>query len=181
VDFKEHKQGHANTVTDIRRNAAPGETGIRFRANDKDQGGQLIYNPPVDNRLPSEARHPNSAAMGAGAVAPDANEWAVGSDAAFMSMSVFGNIRAKKQGSGFEICEGTNARMGVGTLSGSGTFIVYNTSVRSNSRIFLTHQNTSGTAGFVKVSTRTSQVSFTVASSSATDASDVAWVIFTPA
>lgn len=76
--------------------------------------------------------------------------------------------------------EGTNARMGTATLS-AGTATVNTNVVTANSRILLTSQVDGGTPGFLRVSARTADTSFTITSSSATDTSTVAWVILEPA
>lgn len=81
-------------------------------------------------------------------------------------------------GNGFKVKEGTNQRMGTVTLS-SGTVVVSNTSVTSNTRIFLTVQTASGTQGFLST-TRSAGTSFTINSSSASDASTVAWLLVEP-
>ena len=91
-----------------------------------------------------------------------------------------GNISAAVVGYGFSVKEGTNARMGVATLS-AGSVVVSTTSVGSGSRIFLTSNTDGGTPGWVRVSTRTAGTSFTITSSSATDTSSVAWIIIDPA
>lgn len=84
-------------------------------------------------------------------------------------------------GKGFYIKEGTNACMGLATLA-SGSVVVNTSKVTVNSRIFLTINSTpSGTAGFIRVSARTAATSFTISSSSVTDASTVAWEIKEPA
>lgn len=83
-------------------------------------------------------------------------------------------------GRGIRIAEGTNARMGTATLA-AGTATVNTTAVTSNSRIFLTAQNTGGTPGALRVSARTPGTSFTITSTSGTDTSLVAWEIKEPA
>lgn len=75
--------------------------------------------------------------------------------------------------------EATNYYMGVSTLV-AGTVVVANTSVTATSRIFLTPQNASGTAGSVSISARTAGTSFTILSTNAADTRDVAWLIVTP-
>ena len=83
-------------------------------------------------------------------------------------------------GNGFLISEGSNKRSGVSTLVG-GTVTVSNTSVTANSRILLTGQNTSGTAGELTVSAKTASTSFVITSSSVLDTRDVYWQIWEPA
>lgn len=77
------------------------------------------------------------------------------------------------------VSEGTNKLMGTATLVG-GTVTVNNTAVKANSRIFVTRQSTGGTAGAVGVSTRTAGTSFTITSTSGTDTSVVAYIIYNP-
>jgi len=74
---------------------------------------------------------------------------------------------------------GTAARMGTVTLL-KGQAVVRTTSVRANSRIFLTPQQDGGTPGTVRVSSRTPGVSFVVRSSSVADRSVIAWVMVDP-
>lgn len=83
-------------------------------------------------------------------------------------------------GGGIAIAEGDNARQGVVTLV-DGTATVPNTSVTDNSRIQLTSQADGGTPGWLRISARTAGTSFTITSSSATDASQIAWLITEPA
>lgn len=90
------------------------------------------------------------------------------------------NIKLQAAGNGFYVKEGTNATMGVATLV-AGTVTVNTTKVTATSRIFLTHQNNSGTLGFVTVSARTAATSFTITSSNVLDTSDIAWIIMEPA
>jgi hypothetical protein len=76
--------------------------------------------------------------------------------------------------------DGTNKSMGVATLV-AGTVTVANTRVRSNSRILLTGQNSSGTHGELTVSARVADTSFTITSSNAADTREIAWLILEPA
>ncbi|MBU8549800.1 right-handed parallel beta-helix repeat-containing protein [Streptomyces sp. Babs14] len=82
-------------------------------------------------------------------------------------------------GGGIAIAEGANARMGVATLA-AGTVTVANTSVTANTRVAVFRQATGGTVGHLSV-TKVADTSFTINSSSATDTSVVAWVLFEPA
>lgn len=91
-----------------------------------------------------------------------------------------GDLSVETAGKGLKIKEGSNAKMGIATLVG-GTVVVSTTAVTANSRIMLTHQNSSGTVGFVIVSARTAATSFTILSSSGTDTSNIAWMIVEPA
>lgn len=96
-----------------------------------------------------------------------------------LQVNSVGQVILKTVGSGLSIPEGSNAKMGTATLV-AGTAVVNNTSVTTNSRIFLTSQNTSGTSGAVNVSARVVGTSFTITSTSALDTSNVAWIIFEP-
>ena len=83
-------------------------------------------------------------------------------------------------GSGLSIKEGANAKQGVDTLV-AGTITISNTSITTNSRIFLTAQDpNSGTPGFLWISARTPGTDFTIQSSSILDTSIVAYEIFEP-
>lgn len=83
-------------------------------------------------------------------------------------------------GGGLAVKEGTNARLGVATLS-AGTVTVSNTGVTSTTRIFL--QRVSGTAANFGNLTYTinAGVSFTVTSSNASDTSVFNWHLIEPA
>lgn len=78
-----------------------------------------------------------------------------------------------------KVVEGSNAAMGVATLVG-GTKVVANTKVTANSRIFLMTQAPGGTPGWLQVSARVADTSFTILSSSGTDTSVVAYMIVEP-
>ncbi|MFH9816132.1 glycosyl hydrolase family 28-related protein [Streptomyces sp. NPDC017230] len=82
-------------------------------------------------------------------------------------------------GGGVAIAEGANARMGVATLVG-GTVTVANTSVTAGTRVAAFRQAVGGTPGHLSA-TVDPGVGFTLTSSSATDTSVVAWVLFEPA
>ncbi|MFF9270419.1 right-handed parallel beta-helix repeat-containing protein [Streptomyces rochei] len=82
-------------------------------------------------------------------------------------------------GGGIAIKEGANARMGVSTLA-AGTVTVANTSVTANTRVAVFRQAAGGAVGHLSV-TKVAGTSFTITSSSATDTSVVAWVLFEPA
>lgn len=90
------------------------------------------------------------------------------------------DIAATLAGKGFRVKEGSNAKMGTATLA-SGAATVSNTSVTSTSRIFLTSNADGGTPGWLRVSARTAGTSFTITSSSSTDTSTVAWIMYEPA
>lgn len=80
-------------------------------------------------------------------------------------------------GRGLKVAEGSNAKQGTAVLV-AGASVVANTSVTATSRIFLTSQVDGGTPGFLRVSTRSAGVSFTITSSNAADTSTVAYEIF---
>jgi hypothetical protein len=90
-----------------------------------------------------------------------------------------GNIGTGTAGYGFTVKEGTNAKMGVATLS-AGSVVVSTTAVTANSRIHLTPQNGLTNAGFLAVTAKSAGTSFTIGSSNASDARQVAWIIFEP-
>lgn len=84
-------------------------------------------------------------------------------------------------GKGLRIKEGgAGAKMGAVNLVG-GTVVVNTTAITNNSRVFLTNQGQVGTAGILRMSAKTAGTSFTITSSSASDASLVAWMIVEPA
>lgn len=78
---------------------------------------------------------------------------------------------------GIKQAEGANAKQGVATLV-AGTVTVNNTSITANSRIMLTSNVDGGTPGWLRVSAKTVGTSFVITSSSGSDTSVVAWVIF---
>lgn len=92
-----------------------------------------------------------------------------------------GELQLNTAGKGLSIKEGSNARMGVATLSG-GTVVVSTTAVTANSRIFLTQQTVSGVsvATAVAITARTAATSFTISSANVLDTSDIAWMIVEP-
>jgi hypothetical protein len=111
------------------------------------------------------------------------NQWQIADSNTLLTTihNVYGGGWALKTvGSGFRAAEGTNAKQGIVTLAGT-TTVVNNTSVTANSRIFLTGQQDGGTPGSIRVSTRTAGTSFTITSTSSSDASVVAYEIFEPA
>lgn len=90
-----------------------------------------------------------------------------------------GNASILRVGKGLQIAEGSNARMGVATLSG-GTVTVTNNTITANTRIFLTIQTPGGTIGAAYVSARSVGTSFTISSTSVIDTSVVAWMLVEP-
>lgn len=93
-----------------------------------------------------------------------------------------GNLRLNTVGKGLLIKEGSNAKMGVATLS-TGTVVVSTTAVTATSRIFLTAQSlgTVTVGQGLAISARSAGTSFTILSTSPTDTSVVAWMIIEPA
>lgn len=102
------------------------------------------------------------------------SEWTAG------VFSAVGDLKISTVSKGLYVKEGTNATMGLATLS-SGTVTVSTNKVTASSRIFLTHQTTSGTAGVLAVTARSAGVSFTITSTSGSDAGTVGWFIVEPA
>lgn len=68
---------------------------------------------------------------------------------------------------------------GRATLVG-GTVTVSSTSVTANTNIFVTCQSPAGTPGFLRISARVANTSFTILSSSGTDTSEVAYLLIEP-
>lgn len=94
---------------------------------------------------------------------------------------VAGDIAMDTAGNGLYVKEGTNATMGVATLT-AGTVTVNTTKVTANSRIFITVQGgTLTNVGSTYISARTAGTSFTITSTNILDASTVAWFIAEPA
>jgi hypothetical protein len=95
------------------------------------------------------------------------------------AVTATGNVIISAAGSGLQVKEGSNARMGTATLSG-GTIEVANTSAATGDRIFI--QRVSGTAAeFGHLSyTISNGVSFTINSTDAQDDSVVNWLIIKP-
>lgn len=96
------------------------------------------------------------------------------------SLTVAGNIISSAVGKGFQVKEGSNAKMGTATLNGTTAVVVSNTSVTATSRIFVTTNASGGTVGVPYVDTRSAGTSFSLKSTNAADTSTVAWVIFEP-
>ena len=73
--------------------------------------------------------------------------------------------------------EGSNAYMGTATVNGTVAVTVATTAVTGNSRIFVTTQAGAGTVGSTYVGSKSAATYFTLQSTSAGDASTVAWLI----
>lgn len=116
--------------------------------------------------------------------AGSATSFVIGGSAAAVvtpDLQLTANLLINTAGKGISIKEGSNARMGLATLS-SGTIVVTTTAVTANSRIFVTAQ-TLGTitvpVGY-SISARSAGTSFTILSGNLTDTSTVAWQIVEP-
>jgi len=93
--------------------------------------------------------------------------------------TIIGSLSLSTLGTGFQVKEGANGRMGVATLVG-GTVTVNNTSVTANSRIFLSRSTTGGVVGHLSY-TIIAATSFTITASVGTDTSTINWLILEPA
>lgn len=81
---------------------------------------------------------------------------------------------------GIQLAEGNpNSTLGRAVLVG-GTKVVNTTAVTATSEIFAICNIPGGTPGWLQISARVVGTSFTILSSSGTDTSTVAWVIFEP-
>lgn len=103
----------------------------------------------------------------------------IGSPSPNTKLEVAGDIRVGTVGSGLQVAEGANARMGTVNLT-AGTATVSNTSVTANTRIFLTVQAVSGTVGTLYVDGRVAGTSFTITSTEIADTSTIAWLLIEP-
>jgi hypothetical protein len=92
-------------------------------------------------------------------------------------LQVAGNLSLTTAGNKLLIATGTNASAGTTAAMTAGTITVSTTAVLTGSIIQLTAQTTGGTAGALRVSSRTNATSFVITSSSALDTSTVGWVI----
>jgi hypothetical protein len=116
---------------------------------------------------------------GAASQSGNLQQWLSSTPAVLAYVDKSGDIGVAAIGAGLRVAEGSNAKQGTATLSG-GTVVVANTSVTASSRILLTSNADGGTPGWLRVSARTAGTSFTITSSSGTDASTVAYQIFEP-
>lgn len=85
-------------------------------------------------------------------------------------------VQIQTAGMGLQIKSGSNCKMGTATLV-TGAVVVSNTSITSNSLVFLTSQSDGGVVGFVRVTSKVVGTSFTITSSSALDTSTIGWMI----
>lgn len=94
------------------------------------------------------------------------------------------SLKLSSAGDGVYIKEGTNARMGVATLS-SGTVTVNNTSVTANTRIFIGVDNPGTVANLGSVyedsTVRSAGTSFTIKSTNILSNATVTWLLIEPA
>lgn len=97
---------------------------------------------------------------------------------AFFTYVVNAHLAVNTAGFGLYVKEGSNAKQGTAVLNGTTAVVVSNTSVTANSRIFLTVNSPSGTVGSPYVSAISANTSFSIKSTSASDASTVAYEIF---
>lgn len=98
------------------------------------------------------------------------------------ALNVAGNAKLTTAGNGLYVKEGSNATMGVATLT-LGTVTVSTTKVTASSRIFLSSEalGTISSPVAVAVTARSAGVSFTITSANLTDTSSIAWIIVEPA
>ena len=110
------------------------------------------------------------------------NATALGDSTHRVSTGFFGTgVNLNVAGAGILVKQGTNATFGTVTLSSNGSAIVYSTKITASSSIFLSRDANGGTLGHLGISARSSGVSATIASSSATDTSTIGWLIVEPA
>lgn len=157
-----------NTVMSINVNGADAFDRVRMLGT-----GEIDWGPGTATRDTKLYR------SGVGALQTD-GFFAMGSGQSGGTFNVFGSLAVGTAGQTLSIKEGTNAKMGVATLT-AGAATVATTAVTATSRIQLTSQADGGTPGWLRVDTRTAGTSFHIQSSSASDTSTVAWVILEPA
>lgn len=87
-----------------------------------------------------------------------------------------GNLTLNTAGNKLNIATGSNASIGTSVLV-AGTVTVNTTAVTASSKIFLTVGVAGGTQGFLSVGTVTAGTSFVINSTSATETSQVNWII----
>lgn len=115
-------------------------------------------------------------------VTPNTTTTPIGMVSVLNSSASISGVAITGLGSGPLIKEGSNARMGVVTLS-AGSATVLNSTVTANTRIFLTVNNQSSLnlLGFLRVTARTPGVSFSISTGIALDfGSVVAWLLIEP-
>lgn len=92
-----------------------------------------------------------------------------------------GDLVLATAGKGLRVKEGSNARMGTGTLNGITEVTVATTAVTASSRIFITIESPGGTIGGMGyVSSRVAGTSFGVKGLVVGDTSTFAWLIVEP-
>jgi hypothetical protein len=89
---------------------------------------------------------------------------------------VYDHLRFNTLGKGLQIKEGSNAKMGVATLSG-GSATVNTTAITGSSRVFLTVQSFGTNMGVIYLGTVNAGTSFVINSTDGASTSVVAWMI----
>lgn len=92
------------------------------------------------------------------------------------SLEIGGSIKLPNVGDGLFLKVGTNATFGRATLS-AGTVTVSTTKASTTMEVILSRRTAGGTLGHLSIGTITAGTSFVINSSSATDTSDVSWII----
>lgn len=158
---------------------------LTLTAGLKITGSQVTWNPTVGTDVVAAARIPaesvdrfrlttdGNMAIGSGASARDTT-W--GRQASAQIGTPDSDIVIGALGKGLRIKEGANGRLGSATLS-AGTVTVANTSVTTNTRVFVGMKTPGGTVGAPFVSAITAGTGFTIKSTSSTDTSVVEFVL----
>lgn len=108
-----------------------------------------------------------------------------GSEGALLGIDSFrwGLVKATSFNIGPTATPGTSVtriKHGVTSAMTAGAITVTESTTTANSRIFLSHQTSGGTPGWLRVSSRSAGTSFTITSSSGTDTSTVNWIMIEP-
>lgn len=101
-------------------------------------------------------------------------------DITVIATQATGDFGITTAGKTLRIKEGSNAKMGSGTLV-AGKATIANTSVTAESRIFLTRTGAIAAAGALSVTAKVAGTSFTVESASGTDTGTFNYLILEPA
>ena len=108
-----------------------------------------------------------------------ANTWTIDASGNLIANSATGGyLELGRLGQGLRLRSGSNAQAGTAVLV-AGTVTVSSTNLGSTTQILLTSQVDGGTPGFLRVTAKVPGVSFTITSSSGTDTSTVAYLLFT--
>lgn len=123
----------------------------------------------------------NSIAIGTEAIVTASSSVQIGkgTNATANSLQYNGEITSNRAGSGFSVKEGSNARMGSGTLV-AGAVSVPTTAVSVGDAVFYSVTTAGGTQGFLSLSGVTTGVGFGIQSTSGTDTSGIRWMIIKP-